>query len=87
MLSHSRSGLDLMLLFRFCGLVCIVFARALSRCDLCVAVCVRYVCMVRVCMWKVCACVSVCLSQLIDLFVSLVIFVFAAAFLVVVVVV
>lgn len=77
MLSHSRSGLDLMLLFRFCGLVCIVFARALSRCDLCV--CVRCVCV-----GKVCACVSVCLSQLIDLFASLVIFVFAAVVVVVV---
>lgn len=44
------------------------------------------VCEVCVCVGKVCACVSVCLSQLIDLFVSLVIFVFAAAFLVVVVV-
>lgn len=42
---------------------------------MCGCVCVRYVCV-----W------GRCVSQLIDLFVSLVIFVFAAAFLVVVVV-
>lgn len=47
--------------------------------------CVQGMC---VCLWYVYVeGVRVCLSQLIDLFVSLVIFVFAAAFLVVVVVV